>query len=48
MTNETVTETKPVKTIIYYANKDIIPEPTPGHTWRYNDVSGWKNIKNTT
>ena len=47
MTNvtETVTETKPVKPIVYYANKDIIPEPVAGKIWRWNDVAGWKAIK---
>ena len=43
MTN--VTETVTVKPIIYYANKDITPEPIAGKIWRWNDVAGWKAIK---
>jgi len=45
MSIETTTSVKIDKPIVYYANKDIIPEPMPGKTWRWNDVSGWKAIK---
>ena len=48
MTNVIEIETKPIeidKPIIYYANKDITPEPIAGKIWRWNDVAGWKAIK---